>query len=263
MKVTVCQLHDYAADDARLFLNDWQRLLDHARGHRSELLVLPEMPFYPWLFDQRHYDNDAWQAALRAHDTWETQLSAAAPAIVCATRPVEFGNERYHEGFVWDREHHLRGVHVKARIPHEEHAWEAAWYTQPMPEFEPLAVDGFNTPSVSLGFLIGDEIADREQAELYGLDGVQLLIAPRSTGAARWHVEAQHAARAARAFCLSSNRCGAPFGGAGCIIAPSGDLLAITTDQTPFITLDVDVESVKAIQCARRTQAMASVPPIE
>ena len=45
MKVTVCQLRDEPE-----FLNlDWKALVKHVQNNKSELVVLPEMPFYPWM----------------------------------------------------------------------------------------------------------------------------------------------------------------------------------------------------------------------
>jgi predicted amidohydrolase len=48
------------------------------------------------------------------------------------------------------------------------------------------------------------------------------------------------------AFCLSSNRSGDTFAGAGWIVGPDGDVLALTTDAEPFVTLDLDLAHARA-----------------
>lgn len=243
MKVTVCQLHD-ARDQ---FADDWQQLIAHVQAQQSDLLVLPEMPFHEWLFAKRAFNNEAWQAALRAHDAAEIRLRELAPTVVCGSRPIDFGNERYNEAFIWDLERGTRGVHAKAYVPDEEGAWEASWYTRATPEFEPVA---FAAPhasgEVSAGFLIGSELWAMEQARRYGAEGVQLLIAPRassSSTADKWLAGGRAAAVIAGAYSLSSNRAGGvdQSGGGAWIIDPDGNVLVNTTHHQPFATAWLDL----------------------
>ena len=54
------------------------------------------------------------------------------------------------------------------------------------------------------------------------------------------------AAVLAGAFCLSSNRVGpnsegGPFGGMGWVIDPDGEILALTSEDAPFATVDIDL----------------------
>src|SRR5262245_52351678 len=97
MIVTACEMHDGPEDFAR----DWEQLVAHVRERGSDLVVLPEMPFHPWFATSPHYDPAVWSAAVAAHDAWERRLPELEPAMVMATRPVDFGNERYNAGFVW------------------------------------------------------------------------------------------------------------------------------------------------------------------
>ena len=62
MKITVCQLHD--ARDA--FAKDWDELLDHVKVEQSELVLLPEMPFFQWFPVSRAFDAGVWRATGRA-----------------------------------------------------------------------------------------------------------------------------------------------------------------------------------------------------
>jgi N-carbamoylputrescine amidase len=54
----------------------------------------------------------------------------------------------------------------------------------------------------------------------------------------------------AGAYCLSSNHSGSAdgvvFGGGGWMIGPDGDVLGVTTDDEPFITLEIDLGAAEA-----------------
>jgi hypothetical protein len=67
MKVTVCQFHD----DPTAFEIDWQLLVAHVRVERSDFVLLPEMPFFPWFATSRTFDAGVWNAAVKAHRNWE------------------------------------------------------------------------------------------------------------------------------------------------------------------------------------------------
>ena len=45
MLVTVCQL----SNEPEQLEEDWQQLTAHVRDKKSQLVLLPEMPFYPWM----------------------------------------------------------------------------------------------------------------------------------------------------------------------------------------------------------------------
>ena len=53
MKVTVCELNDTTQD----FEKDWEELVEHCSLNKSELVLLPEMPFYPWIANQITVDD--------------------------------------------------------------------------------------------------------------------------------------------------------------------------------------------------------------
>ncbi len=237
MKVTVCQLHDERA----LFAQDWEALVEHVRAQQSALVLLPEMPFCRWFGDSRNFDAKVWEAAVRAHDEWQLRLAELAPAMVLGSRPVDFGNERYNEGFVWDGEQGIRAAHAKAYLPDEEGVWEASWYHAATPDFTPLEME-----SLHIGFLICTELWRMEEARLYGEEGVQVLVTPRATGggtADKWLAGGRVAAILAGAYGLSSNRIdeAGAFGGQGWIIGPDGDVLALTSREQPYVSLDLDM----------------------
>lgn len=258
MKVTVCELHD----DRMAFADGWQRLLAHVCAEQSELVLLPEMPFCKWFVGSRNFDTDVWEAAVRAHDEWEHSLRKLAPAAVAASRPVNFGNERYNEGFLWDADRGSRAVHAKAFLPDEERAWEASWYNSATPEFSPLLLG-----SVSVGFLFCSELWATDEARVYGREGVHLLLTPRSTAAAafdEWLARGRTAAVVAGAYALSSNRLdeSGVFGGQGWIVDPAGEVLAITNREHPSVTMDLDLGIADTAKTSFPRYAMVLPPAV-
>jgi predicted amidohydrolase len=247
MKITVCQL----PNGRETFAADWQRLVEHVRAEGSALALLPEMPFYPWFPTPKQFNARTWRDAVAAHDTWERRLSELTPAIALGTRPVDFGNLRYSTGFMWNEAEGIaETIHVKSCLSSEEGAWETTWYEKAVPDFECVTAG-----AVRVGMLIGLELWIPDQAKLYGEDGAQVIAVPRVDRAAQadietitneWLAGGRAAAAAAGAYCISSSRGGHGnlMGGAGWIVAPDGETLAMTSADQQFVTVDVDLSAV-------------------
>jgi N-carbamoylputrescine amidase len=240
VKVTVCEI----SNDPDRFASEWKALVAHASEEGSDLVLLPEMPFSTWLCRHRSPDPQAWSEAVEAHDRWMDRLVELAPSAVVGTRPVIDGGARFNEGFVKEAHREYQAVHRKVYLPDEEGYWEASWY-QPGPGgFSPVSFRG-----VRAGFLICTEMWFFERARDYGRGGVQLLLCPRATPLAsrsKWIAGGRVAAVVSGAYCLSSNFRGpngpkGMFGGAGWVIEPEeGDIIAATTPDRPFATVEVD-----------------------
>lgn len=244
MKVTVCEMHDAVPAFAR----DWRQLVEHVSRERSELVVLPEMPFHPWFVARRPYDPEVWSAAVAAHTEWEQRLHQLGGTMVVATRPVDFGNDRFSEGYVWTADSGLHSAHAKTYLSDEQGVWEASWYEgAPAAEFTPLTIG-----PARIGLLIGFELWAMRHAQEYA-GNTDLLATPRATdGGAfeKWLAAGRVAAIIAGAFELSSNRIdeGGAFGGQGWIIGPTGDVLALTSSEQPMITLEIDLPEAQRAQ---------------
>ena len=243
MRVTVCQW----PDETRALTRAWEQLATHVTAHGSELVLLPQMPFSPWLATSRKFDPAMWKGAVEAHDAWESRLCELGAAAVLGTRPVDFGNERYNTGFVWEAATGSRAAHAKAFLSNEEGAWEATWYHRAFPEFTPAHVG-----HACIGFLICTELWALEQARLYGEEGVHLLVTPRYTRAATfetWLAAGRVAAVLSGAFGLSSNRVDdrGACGGQGWVVGPDGKVLALTGEQEPFMTVDLDLACAASV----------------
>lgn len=241
MKVTVCQLR---SDPAGL-TTDWQNLVEHVQEQQSELVVLPEMCFHPWLANQPHYDERQWQSAITAHDDWIPRLAELYPAIVVSSRPVTTPTQRLNEGFIWQKGQY-RACHQKYYLPDEPSFWEAKWYQRGDGNFAPAKLD-----DLSLGFLICTEMWFMQHARAYGQDGVHILVTPRATERVtvdKWLAGGRTAAVIAGAYSLSSNHVNdvatdntaqTSLGGQGWIIGPNGEVLEMTSRQTPFVTHEI------------------------
>ncbi|KPJ78553.1 MAG: hypothetical protein AMJ54_02715 [Deltaproteobacteria bacterium SG8_13] len=245
MKVTVCQLRN----DPDPLREDWQKLVGHVQQQGSELVLLPEMCFYPWLCRSRQPDPALWEASVETHRQWLERLEELDTAAVAGSVPVIAGNRRFNEAFIWSPQSGYRPAHRKTFLPDEDGFWEASWYDR-----GPLSFAAVETSVARLGFLICTEMWFAERARAYGRAGVHLLLVPRATplsSADKWLAGGRAAAVVSGAFCLSSclggvDRRGMQWAGQGWIIGPEeGEILGLTTSSEPFITMDIDLHSAE------------------
>jgi N-carbamoylputrescine amidase len=241
MKVTVCELPNEATDLEQA----WGQLVAHVQEHSSELVLLPEMPFFRWLAHTREVDANRWEQAVAAHEAWIARLADLASATVISTRPVTLNGKRQNAGYIWEPGHGDRILHTKYYLPDEPGFWEASWYERGAGDFS-LA----DTSKGKVGFLICTEIWFIAHAREYGKQGMQILVCPRATPnptAPKWVTGGQAASVVSGAFCLSSNLTGktpegGDYAGVGWIIEPGeGKVLGLTSSEQPFLTLDIDL----------------------
>lgn len=240
MRVTVCEL-SHESDD---FERDWEGLGDHVRSEKSDLVLLPEMAFCPWFFGKRSFDPTVWREAVAAHDAWESRFCDLGPVMILGSRPIDRGNKRLNEAFVWDTDSGYRTVHTKRYLPDEDGFWEASWYDRSNEDFLPVVVQ-----DVKIGFVICTDIWFFQHARAYGKDGVHFIAHPRATqgmNSDKWLLAGRTAAVVSGAFCISSNHInprgkGSQLGGMGWIITPESEVLGVTSRDQPFLTKDVDL----------------------
>jgi N-carbamoylputrescine amidase len=248
MRVTVCQL----ADERGRFEEEWKQLCAHVREEHSTLVLLPELPFARWFCGAPEYDARVWRRAVESHGRWEAKLRQLDAPFVIGTRPIERETRRLNEAFL-ATPRCAHPIHEKRYLPDEEGFFEASWYAAGDGIFEPVRAD-----DAVLGVQICTELWMLDVSRQYGQRDVDVIVTPRATPASsreRWIVGARAAAIVSGAFCLSSNRSGTsaegdPFAGEGWIVDPDGEVLALTSDATPFITRDLDLSRARA---AKRT----------
>jgi N-carbamoylputrescine amidase len=233
---------------------EWNQLVAHVKMHGSELVLLPEMPFYPWIAATDTVDALVWQDAVDAHEQQMGRFPELAPAFVLGSRPVIQEGERLNEAFVWSSSSGYASAHHKYYLPDEDGFWEASWYARGSGEFKPE-----HAGEAMTGFAICTELWFTEHARKYAKRGIQLLACPRATERStvdKWMAGGRAAAVMAGAFCISSNRAGTgsgiDWGGSGWVIDPDGTVLEVTSEQQPFITLELDLSAAD--------QAKASYP---
>lgn len=249
MKVTVCELND----EPDRFSLDWENLVRHVRLQRSDLVLLPEMAFFPWLFGKARFDASLWEKAVQAHNEGVRKFADLSPACVLGTRPEKLAGRRVNRGFVWDSQRGLCPAHVKYHLPDEEGYWEASWYSRGDGKFLPAGCG-----EALVGFLICSDLWFFEHSRQYGKQNVQILVCPRATPRStldKWLVAGRAASAVSGAYCLSSNRVApeghvSDLGGRGWITDPEGNVLGITSQERPFLTCKIDLQ---AADRAKRT----------
>lgn len=224
---------------------EWSRLVEHVAREQSELVLLPEMPFFPWIAATRRFELEKWEASVEEHERWIARLADLAPAEVLASRPTA---QRRNEGFIWNVGTGYRRVHDKYYLPDESGFWEATWY-----ERGELDFTAAEAGVAAAGFAICTEMWFTEHAREYARQGIQILACPRATERStvdKWIAGGRAAAVMAGAFCISSNRTGEgsgiQWGGSGWIIDPDGEVLGTTSREDPFITLDLKLDQAEA-----------------
>jgi N-carbamoylputrescine amidase len=241
MKITVCEF----INEVNALEAEWQKLVDHVNEEGSEMVLLPEMPFSPWVARTNHVEAEVWRASLEMHDSWMLRMRELTPAMVMGSRPVIRKGRCLNEGFVWDEVTGYKAVHHKYYLPNEEGWWEASWYERGAKDFTVL-----QSRRGRIGFLICTELWFNFHARDYGKQGIELLVCPRATALAstdKWIAGGRTAAVVSGAYCLSSNfssRSGddVQWGGSGWIIEPQeGQVLGVTSREQPFLTLELDL----------------------
>jgi len=245
MRVTVCELPNNWTD-SDLY---WNRLIQHLEKEKSDLLVLPEMPFFEWITKSDSIDSEKWKEAVKAHDKWINKFHELPNNITIASRPVIKNNRNFNTGFVFSREKGIILVHDKHYLPDEPGYYEASWYERGDKRFDILHING-----IKIGFLICTELWFTSHARDYSKKGIDILVCPRATPKTKkdiWITGGKAAAIISGAFCLSSNYNGPnikgeDFGGTGWIIEPDrGGVLGKTTIDKNFLTLEIDMKDAK------------------
>jgi predicted amidohydrolase len=242
MKITVCEM----SDDEEKFIVDWNELGIHLDQNKTDLLLLPEMPFSKWIASERKV-NEEWKVnSVEKHDKWMVKLEQLNADLIVYSKPVIAGDKFFNTAFLYEKgKGHLK-IHTKSFFPEETFFWEETWFDrEEMPTFELLEVSGIN-----IGVLLCTEMWFTEYARHYEKLGIDILLCPRATGMAsvnQWIRCGQTLAIISGAYCLSSNKSGRvedefQWGGSGWIAEPmNGNLLGITTPYEKFVTTQIDI----------------------
>ena len=245
MRVSVCELpNSWTESDTY-----WNQLIHHLETEKSDLLVLPEMPFFEWITKSNDVDPLLWKQAVKAHDKWIDRLYELPVAMTIASRPVIENSRHLNRGFIFTREKGVVQVHDKYYLPDEPGYYETSWYERGKENFNIIHING-----IKIGFLICTELWFTQRARQYLKQNIDILVCPRATPKSKvdiWVTGGKAAAIVSGAFCLSSNYNGPntreeDFGGKGWIIEPErGDVLGTTCLDQNFLTLDIDINDAE------------------
>jgi N-carbamoylputrescine amidase len=244
MRVTVCELPQEPVAQAAA----WDGLCRYVSRHGSDLVLLPEFAMVDAVWDAERFDAARWTKALAQADALLEQLPSLGAERVVGTRPTSEQGRRFNQGFLWSKRGGLAPLRRKYFLPAEPGGWETAWFDRGDPGFP-----AYHSRGLRFGLNICTELWALESYAAYAARGVQVILSPRATAAAttaKWFAAGVVAAVRSGAFSLSSNRVDSSgaCGGAGWIIGPEGEVLARTSPEAPWITVDIDLAS----QAARR-----------
>lgn len=246
MKVTVCEL----SDNKQQFQNDWKDLQLYLQTAFSDLLLLPEMPFYKWLAVSNIVSAELKQESVKEHQLWLKEIEALGVQYVVYSIPEIVEGKYLNTAFVFEKGKGHYRLHSKAYFPEEPYFWEETWFDRE----DPVSFEAFDLGDFTIGVLLCTELWFTEKARDYGKQGIDILFCPRATGKTsveQWVNCGKTAAIICGAYCLSSNRSGLgennfEWGGVGWITEPmNGNLLGRSSAENKFVTQEIDLEKSK------------------
>jgi len=215
----------------------------HVDSEHSDLVVLPELGFAPWFAAERPCDDEPWNAAVTAHERWLTRLGELRTAVI-GTRPVDRPEGRRNEAYVAEAGGPVRPLHDKSYLPDEPGFWEASWYGRGDGGHAVVDVAGARA-----GTLVCTEMWFLEHARAFGRAGAHVVATPRCTpvdSLDKWLAGGRVCAVVSGAWSLSSNSAEPEHGGLGWAVDPEGTVVATTSREQPWVTVEVDLAAVDA-----------------
>jgi len=238
MRVTVCELPHEPSTLAAA----WSKLCEHTQRERSELVLLPEFAMVDPVWQDEIFGAARWAATQSLSERWQDRLGELHAAHVVSTRPVTIDGRPFNQGFLRTAAG-LTPLRRKYYLPDEPGNWESRWFDRGDSDFP-----NYQAGACSFALNICSELWALETYAAYAARGVQVILSPRATEAAttaKWLSLGVVAAARSGAFSVSSNRVDptGACGGVGWIIDPSGIILAQTSAEAPFATVDIDLSA--------------------
>lgn len=235
MKLSICEFPDEASHKMKA----WDALVAHVAAAKPDIVVLPEMPFCDWIFVGSTVDFDLWRKAMSQHDEMISRFSELKCRWVLTSRPIERNGRRLNEAFVWSAESGYQAVRTKWYLPNLPVAAESIWFDQGDRNFSPAACGPLH-----VGFKLCSEIMFPEHSREIGFANAHLIAHPRATGdGRRWRAATEMSAVTSGCYVASANRRSYDrelFTGGSWLFTPEAALLAETTIEQPFVTVEID-----------------------
>jgi N-carbamoylputrescine amidase len=222
---------------------DWDAIRRQIDADLPDLLITNEMPFGDWLASAPHFDRDRAKRSVDLHEKAVVAMAQLGAGAILSSRPVWSGEHLVNEAFVLANDQ-MTILHQKRYFPAEDGWHETTWFVAGDNDFTPRPINGLMT-----GTLLCTELMFNEHARGYGKAMVDLIAVPRATGSSHqtWRTAGAMAAIVSGSYVISSNRLGRSaaspnFGGHGMAFSPDGALLAETTAEAPYKTIELDLD---------------------
>ncbi|MFG0273516.1 MAG: carbon-nitrogen hydrolase family protein [Phycisphaerales bacterium] len=217
-----------------------ERLVE-SKERGAELAVLPEIGCNPWSpATKARRDDDAEPIGGRRHQMQQRLAREVGIGLVGASIVTNEAGSRRNRALVFDAHGEQLGWYEKLHVPDEPGFWERDHY-DPGTTF-PQRIDGFSMP---IGVQICSDMNRPEGCHLLGAQGVEAILAPRSTELAtwrRWRPVLIANAVTSCAYVLTVNRPapeqGVLIGGPTFVVGPDGEVLIETTESLAVVTLE-------------------------
>lgn len=215
----------------------------HVDDHKPDLMVLPEMPFTPWVFHTDDFDQAVWDNAVNSHAKWLDRFASQISVPLIASRPTDMDGKRLNQAFYLDADRVIHPLRSKFYLPNDFPAVEVPWF-----DVGDMPGEVFDIAGHRIGIQLCSEIMYAEIPRILGANGISILVQPRATGGhPRWRAASIVAAVTSGAYVIGANRKSLDrdwFTGGSWVYSPQGDLLAETTVGAPIKTVYIDLSRV-------------------
>jgi len=224
--------------------------LVEARDAGASLAVLPEIATLPWAPATRNArDEDAEEPGGPLHRMQADLARDVGIGVLGSLIVREADGTRFNTCLLLDADGQLLYTYRKIHIPEEPGFWESSHYeadTTP-----PRPVEAFG---ISMGVQICSDVNRPTGSYLLAAQGAQCILAPRSTELAtwwKWRPVLIANALTSCSYVLTVNRPapedGVLIGGPSFAVAPTGEVLAESTD--PVVVVEIDPGLVDKARC--------------
>ena len=215
-------------------------LASHVAETEPDLLVLPEMPFTPWLFHVDTFSKTKWEQTVESHARVLERLGATITTPIITSRPITVDGNNLNQAIYLDRARNIHPLRSKQYLPNDFPAVERVWFSE-----GEQSDRVFDIQECKIGLQLCSEIMYTEIPRNLAMAGAQIIVQPRATGDhPRWRAASILGASTSGAFVVGANRRSSErvwFTGGSWIYSPFGNLLAEASEINPFVTYDINL----------------------
>jgi predicted amidohydrolase len=214
--------------------------LSRARDAGADVAVLPELPLNPWAPSSKiARDHDAEPVDGPRQQRMATVAAEVGIALVGGAIVRDEEGARHNTALLYTHDGRCAARYRKVHLPEEEGYWETSHY-QPG-DRAPEAIDALG---LRCGLQVCSDVNRPQGIQILAAQGVEAIFAPRATPSdtyERWRTVLRANAVMSGAYVVSANRprpeLGASIGGPSIAIAPSGEVLAESTEPITVVEL--------------------------